>query len=160
VRKEGLPGLTPAKKVKEAVKSGAIPMNGLGGGPSPSQGPGPYAAYRLKLQSAYCPTASPEDKLSTACKSYEISRQMRSASAEQKKALTDQRTKMFQEVSTKSEAEKKAAGAAAKALYTRMFAHLCTGSKVNSEPACTDNLMKKMYGGPATKTPASKPAKH
>ena len=76
----GLPGITPIKKATAATK--ATPTTA-----APTGAPPPYSQYRLKLQAAYCPTASAEDKDSTACKSYAISAKMKKASAEEKKPL-------------------------------------------------------------------------
>merc|ERR1719506_616327 len=131
--KGGLPGLTPAKKANAEIKA------------APTTTPTPYAAYRAKLQSSFCPTAQGTDKETVACKSWSITEQMKKASADEKKKLTEQRLAMYREVGKKTEEEKKAAGLAAKALYTRMFAGYCTGDK-STDPLCVNALMRKMYG--------------
>lgn len=146
--KGGLPAMTPAKKISNAVP-GAVTT--------------PYTAFRLKLQASYCPLATAAaEKDSLTCKAYEIAQKMKAAkSEEEKKVLTADRLKLFYDSGKRSEEDKKAAAVAAKALYTKMFAGYCTGSKA-AEALCTNELMKKLYGGPKTHASstaaASKPA--
>jgi len=109
----------------------------------------PYAAYRLKLQSSFCPTANSVDKQSVACKSYDITTQMKGASDDQKKKLMVQKMDLYKVAATKSAEERKQAAAEANALYTRMYANFCTKQKKTTEPVCSNSLMQKMYGGPA-----------
>merc|ERR1719240_882652 len=144
--KPGLPGITPQKKAASAAKtSAAVP----GGAPPSST---PFASYRLKLQGAYCPSAPDTDKSSLACKTYALTKEMRAASEEQKKSLMAQKMQLYRDANAKSETEKKAATVAAKTLYTKAYAKYCVGTKLTSDPVCTNDLMKKMYGHPGKKS--------
>ena len=72
---------------------------------------------------------------------------MKTASSDRKKRLFTQKTELFKAAANRTTEERKKAGAEAKALYTRMYAKFCTATKMTSEPACSNELMKKMYGG-------------
>merc|ERR1711988_1240973 len=65
-----------------------------------------------------------------------------------KKSLMAQKMQLYRDANAKSETEKKAATVAAKTLYTKAYAKYCVGTKLTSDPVCTNDLMKKMYGHP------------
>mmetsp|Transcript_71161 Transcript_71161/g.141099 ORF Transcript_71161/g.141099 Transcript_71161/m.141099 type:complete len:182 (-) Transcript_71161:369-914(-) len=128
----GLPGMTPTKKAALSASAMSTPN---------------YFLFRTKLQEAFCPTASDEYKASVACKSWSITKQMRSASsADERKKFEEQRKKIFESEGKKSEDAKKAASAKAKVLYTKAYAKFCIGTRLLTEETCTNALMKKMYG--------------
>merc|ERR1711988_1066980 len=130
--KPGLPGLTPVKKAASGTPTGTST---------------PFASYRLKYQSSFCPTASEADKQTLPCSLWSISKSMKTASEEQKKELMAKRAALYKAASSgKTEEEKKKATADAKALYSRMYAMYCTAEKASTDPACTNELMKRMYG--------------
>ena len=83
--KTGLPGMTPAKKAAAAAKSAA--KSTAATGVATPAAPAPYAQYRFKLQEAFCPKAEAADKATLACKSYAISKQMKTATEEEKTSL-------------------------------------------------------------------------
>ena len=144
--KTGLPGLTPAKKATAAVKAGAKAEKA---GAAPGSVPAAhYMEFRQKLQASYCPKADAADKATLACKSFSLTKQIKAAtSEEEKKKLTERKTKMYQDEGRKNDAEKKTATQAAKALYTKAYAKYCVESKVQTDEVCTNSIMKKMYGG-------------
>ena len=142
-RKAGLPGITPAKKAATEVKIAA--KTGVTNPPAP---PAPYNEYRLKLQEAYCPHAEPAEKETLACRSYAITKQMKATtSPETKKSLAQKKLNLYQSADKKSDADKKTATQALKALYTKAYARYCISSRIKTDDACTNPLMKRMYGG-------------
>ena len=101
---------------------------------------------RFKLQAAFCPTASEEEKQSLPCKFYDIARNMRTAkSAMAKVKLVAIRSKMFEAEESKPAEEKKAVQAQIKALYTKAWAVYCTDAH-KDESVCTRDSMKSLYG--------------
>jgi len=142
-KKAGLPGITPAKKAATEVKIAA--KTGVTNPPAP---PAPYNEYRLKLQEAICPHAEPAEKETLACRSYAITKQMKATtSPEAKKALAQKKVNLYQAAEKKSDADKKTSTQALKALYTKAYAKYCTSSRIKTDDACTNPLMKRMYGG-------------
>ena len=119
----------------------------------------PYSEYRLKLQEAYCPRALEEEKATLACRSYAITKQIKLATtSEAKQALQQRKLKLFTDAEKKSDAEKKKGTQALKALYTKAYALYCTSIRIKSDAACTNPLMKKMYGGIAKEEKKEKKA--
>ena len=70
------------------------------------------------------------------------------ASEEEKKTLVARKLKLYQEAAKRSEADKSAATAAMKVLYTKAYGMYCTPAKITTDEVCTNALMKKMYGKP------------
>ena len=105
----------------------------------------------MLAEQAHCPTATPEDKATLACKSFVLSKQMKTAPEDKKKMLTDAKLKLFQDEGRKSEADKKTATRAAKAFYQKAFAKYCIGPKIQNDALCKNTLMRKMYGTGALK---------
>ena len=80
--------------------------------------------------------------------SYAITKQIRQATdSAAKQALQARKLKLFTDAERKADTEKKAATQALKALYTKAYARYCTPDKIKTDAACTNPLMKKMYGG-------------
>lgn len=132
--KPGLPGLTPVKKAAEQARTGEQVK---------------YTQFRNAFQGAFCPTAQGEDKFSIACKMYAFNQKLKAATTpEEKKAINTDRMAMFTQLRTKfsSAEEKKILAQKAKAIYTKAYATYCTPDKANTDAACTNTYMKKLYG--------------
>lgn len=83
----------------------------------------------------------------TPCKLYEINKRLKQASDDKVKASIKAEAQKIYEVSkTKSPEERKRTKAELKAFYTRAYASYCTPDKIQKDAACTNDLMKKMYG--------------
>ena len=79
---------------------------------------------------------------------YEINKKIKATSDEaEKKRLVEERKTLYGVAAAKSAEEKKAAGAAHKQLYSKAYGKYCVAANAASE-VCTNELMKKMYGGP------------
>lgn len=129
----GLPGLTPAKKASSGSSV-------------------PFAEHRFALLDNYCPTATPEELSgSYVCDYFAITKKMRTATAEEKKALSAQRSKLFADLAKRTDEQKKTAVKKNLAIYKNMYAKYCTSDRL-STPACTNETFKKIYGSakPAT----------
>ena len=120
------------KKATTAAKTGTMSV--------------PYAEFRYKLQAAFCPTATGEDRASLPCQAYALTKKMKAAvSAEDKKSAMEAKTKLLKEQESKTAEEKKAAAPVHMALYKKMFAAFCTGANAADE-ACTNPLVKRLCG--------------
>ena len=138
--KTGLPGATPVKKAIASANSGGMPS--------------PYAEFRYKLASAFCPTATGEDKASMACQSFALTKKLKEATdPEEKKRLLGVKKKLLgaMQQQTATDEEKKKTMMMARARYTKFYAAYCTGDRATSDDACTNTLMKKLYGPKARK---------
>merc|ERR1719409_339815 len=101
---------------------------------------------RFKLAQQFCPTASDAEKGLLACKAFAIATQIKTAKEEtEKKKLTEQRKALYAEAAKMTDSDKKAAGAAHKAMYQKAYGSFCGEHKSNS--VCINDTMKKMYGG-------------
>merc|ERR1712054_609375 len=115
-----------------------------------ASGPGQMgiSSLRYKLSQSYCPTADTTEKGLLACKNQEIGLKVRAAGKDEaaKKKLVDERKALYAEAAQKSEADKKKAAADHKTMYSKAYSKYCAGAKLTSD-VCTNELMKKMYGG-------------
>ena len=54
---------------------------------------------------------------------------------------------LYAAAAAKNDTDKKAAGAAHKSLYSKAFAKFCAADPNAKSETCTNEMMKKMYGG-------------
>jgi len=131
ISKPGLPGVTPIKKA----------------GTDPTQ----YNAFRAKYLGAFCPTASAEDKVKPPCKMHDITQKLKTATEAEKVHLAAERTKISDAAKNRTEEQKKAQSKVNMMLYKKMYAAYCTPDKKDTDAACTNALMKRIYGPSAGK---------
>lgn len=102
---------------------------------------------RFKLQEAFCPTASEEEKQSLPCRFYEIQKQIKTSKRvkEAKIQLVNRRAAMFDEEESKPEEIKKARKAQYNALYAKAWAMYCSDAH-KDESICSNPGMRTLYG--------------
>ena len=98
---------------------------------------------RFKLQAAFCPTASEEEKQSLPCRFYEIQNQIKTSRKikEAKIELVNRRAKMFDEEESQPEEIKKARKAQYNTLYAKAWAMYCSDAH-KDESICSNSGMK------------------
>ena len=107
-----------------------------------------HSAFRYKLSAAYCPNADAVEKELLACKNFAIGSKMKSVKDEtEKKALSEERKKLYAAQGSKSAEEKKASAMAHKALFTKAYALFCSKASHAQQETCTNEEMKKLYSG-------------
>ena len=118
------------------------------------------AALRLKLSQSFCASeqATDTEKGLLPCKNVEISTKIKATTdTTEKKKLTEARKALYTAAAAKTDAEKKSAAMTYKALYTKAFGTYCSTNAASD--VCTNESMKKMYGGSATAKKAKKKKK-
>lgn len=116
-----------------------------------ASGPGQMgiSSLRYKLSQSYCPHADSAEQSLLACKNQEIGRKVRAAKEDAvKKKLVEERKALYAAAAKQSDADKKKAAADHKVFYAKAYGKYCAGANSASD-VCTNELMKKMYGGAA-----------
>ena len=103
--------------------------------------------YQMKLLKAHCPVADAAEKATLECKSFELNKQLKSASNDsEKEALVSRKQLLYDDEGRKSEAQKKASKSASQALFTKAFTKYCGVAGKAEDHMCNNAAMKKLYG--------------